>query len=92
MPRLPPPLPADNPAASPERPIRYCRNERVPSAHSYAELSISIRDQPCGETHVVSTGPTRWVGLPADYLLLLAVLALNAVLLFTCVFDCWLMT
>jgi len=32
------------------------------------------------------------VGLPADYLLLLAVLALNAVLLFTCVFDCWLMT
>jgi predicted nucleic acid-binding protein len=36
--------------------IRICRIERVPASHSYAEASISIRDQQCRERYVAG----RW--------------------------------
>src|SRR5215472_8197589 len=35
---------------------RSCRCERVPPSHSYAETSISIRDQQCRERYVAG----RW--------------------------------
>ena len=35
---------------------RTCRCERVPASHSYAEASISIRDQQCRERYVAG----RW--------------------------------
>ena len=40
-------LPATESAGS-----RSCRCERVPFVHPYAEVSISIRDQQCGEQYV----------------------------------------
>jgi hypothetical protein len=44
MPRLPPPLPADNPAASPERPIRYCRIADVVYPYTYTLPCIDNGD------------------------------------------------
>src|SRR5262245_13061605 len=35
---------------------RFCRCERLPLAHSYAEARISIRDQQCRERYVAG----RW--------------------------------
>src|SRR5215813_14390118 len=35
---------------------RTCRCERVPPSHSYAEASISVRDQQCRERYVAG----RW--------------------------------
>jgi hypothetical protein len=42
---------------------RICRCERVPSAHAYAEFSISIRNEQCGERYVAEHWyPPLWVG------------------------------
>jgi hypothetical protein len=76
-PRLPPSTGEPNPStAQPSRhgPVpavrghaRTCRCERVPSAHSYAEVSIFIRDQPCCERYVAETGTTLRAGQIAEY-------------------------
>jgi hypothetical protein len=47
-----------------------CRCERVPPSHSYAEASISIRDQQCHERYVAGAGTHPRVGQIADYSLL----------------------
>jgi hypothetical protein len=46
--------------------LLFCRCERVPSAQAYAEFSISIRDQQCGERHVAEHGypPFGWARSP----------------------------
>ena len=55
-----------------DRPTRICRCERVPSAHSYAEISVFIRDQQCCERYVAEHwypplgGPDRRIGSQAD--------------------------
>ena len=48
-------LPA-NLQRNPSGTARICRCERVLSAHSYAVVSIYIRDQHCSERYVLSTG------------------------------------